>query len=79
MGNGVSEAASSAWAWRHERPHARHQKRQKAIRQAPYREGDLTHGRVYTEDENLWDDYAYMIRQITRRRRSRRLYRHSPR
>ncbi len=26
-------------------------------------EGPLTHGRVYTEDE-LWDNYAYMIRQI---------------
>ena len=27
-------------------------------------EGDLTHGRVYTEDE-LWDNYAYMIHQIS--------------
>ncbi|MFN7471415.1 MAG: mannonate dehydratase [Roseiflexaceae bacterium] len=26
-------------------------------------EGDLTHGRLYTEDE-LWDNYSYMIRQI---------------
>ncbi len=27
-------------------------------------EGDLTHGRLYTEDE-LWDNYAYMIKHIT--------------
>lgn len=26
-------------------------------------EGDLTHGREYTEEE-LWDNYAYMIRQV---------------
>jgi mannonate dehydratase len=26
-------------------------------------EGDLTHGRAYTEDE-LWENYAYMIKQI---------------
>jgi mannonate dehydratase len=25
--------------------------------------GELTHGRMYTEDE-LWDNYAYMIRQV---------------
>ncbi|MDA0336188.1 MAG: mannonate dehydratase [bacterium] len=27
-------------------------------------EGELTHGRLYTEDE-LWDNYAYMIKHIT--------------
>ncbi|MCB0139194.1 MAG: mannonate dehydratase, partial [Caldilineaceae bacterium] len=26
-------------------------------------EGEITHGRKYTEDE-LWDNYAYMIQQI---------------
>jgi mannonate dehydratase len=68
--NTYAHMANGIWSSGHEKGRGGMDARKLDIKNAVGRwgykiyTGELTHGRVYSEEE-LWDNYAYMIRQIT--------------